>query len=370
MGAGVWLAAALIAVLAIAVVVLLISDKQKKKAEGFTAAARAQAAASGVEAQLDTGKHPKLILRIGAPPRGQFEVRREGEADRLVESLSLARTIRTSEPSFAERFHVDSDDEAFASAYFADPAKRAAVETLFAAGCTRLSWYDGRATAVWEGYQPKDEDAGFVGGAAAALKALTVNVAAAAPGPAPLAEGGWTEKKFKSYVGPAMIVGFVAIYAMLMFGTSLYGRPVEGFEMFAASLRFSIPAAVIAFAIGASRIAGKSWFLKGAGRLALAAALIFPSLGYVGFQLANSCLDTAPAASFVVPVTGKHYNSGKHRSYYVHVQAWRPGLYDPRFEVSWSTYNRVVQGRTRAHLATRPGRLGHEWLVSLEFTDS
>ena len=362
------LVAVVLGVVAVAIVcAVVLSFKQKGRASGFLAAARAQALKSRVNLELSEGKYPKLTLRVRATDRGQFAVRREGAADRLIEGLSLARPIRTSDPAFSGRYHIDSDDEAFASAFFSDLGKRAAVEAVFAAGVTSLAWEDGHATALWDGFQPKDDNAGFVGAAAAALRALTLNVPAA--GPAPLVAGGWTEKSFNSRAGIAIFIGFIAVYATMIGARFLPGRPIDGWEMFMASLRVSSPLAVLAVLGGLSRALGKSWFLKAAGKLLLASALLFPALGYVVYELANSLLDGGAAASFVLPVVEKHSSSGKHTSYYVTVESWRPGQYAHSFEVGYSIYSGVQKGRTRVHLTTRPGRLGHEWIVSLEFKE-
>jgi len=360
--------AVLVVVAAAIVGAVVLSFKQRGVASGFRDAARAQALKSRASLALIEGKNPKLTLSVRAAGRGQFEVRREGTADRLVESLSLARPVRTADPAFGDRFHIDSDDEAFASAYFADAGKRSAVEALFAAGCTSLEWDDGHATAVWAGFTPKDENADFVGAAASALQALTLNVPAT--GPAPLDGGGLSEKKFNGWFAMAITAGFVVLYATLMFGSSFAWRPVDGWALLMDSLRVSLPLGAVVFLGCASVLRGKSWFLQAAGKLLLGSAILFPTISYLGFEFVNGALDAAPAASYVLPVTGTHRTSGKHTSYYIHVASWRPGVYDPRFEVGWSAYRSAVPGRTRAHLTTRPGRLGHEWIVSLAFSDS
>jgi hypothetical protein len=360
---------AVLTVVATAVaLVVVMSRKQKSVVAGFLAAARAQALKSRAGVELNQGKYPKLILRVRAPDHGQFEVRREGAADRLVESLSLARPVRTSDPAFGERFHVDSDDEAFASAFFADLGKRTAVSALFAAGCTAVKWEDGHATAVWEGFAPKDPNADFVGAAASALRTLTLNVPAA--GPAPLAADGWSERKFSGLAAAGIVAGLVSVYATVMFDVQMPWRPVDGFGLFRDSLRFSVPLAVVFTGGCLSVLRGKSWFLMAAGKLLLMSALFFPAAGYLGYACVNGALDEAAAESFVLPVTGTRRSSGKHTSYYIYVAPWRPGQDNPRFSVGSAAYRSARPGRTRAHLTTRPGRLGREWIVSLSFSDS
>ena len=348
------------------IVAVVLSFKQKGRTSGFLAAARAQALKSRVNLEMHEGKNPSLTLRVRSADRGQFEVRREGAADRLIEGLSLARPIRTADPAFSDRYHIDSDDEAFATAYFADMGKRSAVEAVFAAGFTSLAWEEGHASAVWEGFQPKDDNADFVGAASAALRALTLNVPAVAP--APLVAGGLVEKTFNSYAGIGTFVGFIAVYATVVFNGSFYGRPIDGWALFMASLRISLPLAGACVLAGLSAVRGKSWFLKAAGKLIMAAALLFPSLGFVGYELVNSLLDGGAPESFTLSVTDKYQSSGKHTSYYVYVSPWRSGQYNPRFEVGYGVYHNVVKGRTQVQLTTRPGRLGHEWIVSLGFT--
>jgi len=359
----------ILAIVAVSIVTaVVLSGRQKGIVSGFLAAARAQALRSRVSLDLNQGRSPRLTLSVRAPARGQFEVSREGAVDRLVEGVALSQPVRTPDPAFAERFHIDSDDEPFASAFFSDAAKRAAVETLFAAGCAELTWEDGYATAVWPGFSPKDENADFVGAAAAALRALTVDVPASSS--APLSADGWSEKTFNAYAGQGLFVGFVAVYATMMLYRLLPGRPVDGVELFTASLKFSAPAAAL-FVLGVlSRVRGKSWFLKAAGKLLLGSVMVFAPFGYVGCVLVNSLLDFAPAQSFVLPVVRKYRTSGRHTSYYVYVPAWGPGVSDPSFEVGSSTFDGVHEGRTKAHLTVRPGFLGHAWIVSLEFADS
>ncbi|HEX4047565.1 MAG TPA: hypothetical protein VH309_07015 [Elusimicrobiota bacterium] len=356
----------LVAVVAAIACAVFLGLNQKKTADGFEAAALSQAAASNAELEWRRGKNPRLTLRVRTPDRGQFELRRESAFDRAVEGLSLARAIGTADPEFGERFHIDSDDEAFASAFFSDAAKRSAAQALFAAGFTSLAWQDGYATAVWDGFRPSSEDAGFIAAAGAALRALTAGV----PASASAREAGLTEKIFNRCAGIAIVAGFVAVYAAILSARFLPGRPVDGWALFRDSLRASAPLGAL-FVWGLlTAVRGKTWFVTAAGKALLASALLFPSLGYVGCQLLNSLLDEGAPASFVLPVLDKHVTRGKHTSYYVYVAPWRPGQSDPRFEVGYSTYLSVQTGRTKARLTTRPGRLGREWIVSLGFADS
>jgi hypothetical protein len=363
-----WIGFVLFNVVAVIAVAVVVSVRKKGPVGGFLLAAQAQALKSSVGLQLNQGKYPKLTLSLRAADCGQFEVRREGAADRFVEGLSLARAIRTADPAFGDRYHIDSDDEPFASAFFSDQSKRSAVESLFASGCTSLAWSEGQATAVWDGFRPRDENADFVGAAAAALRALTLNVPPSAA--AAVSAGGWSEKDFDSKAGIALVAGFISIYATVACARFMPGRPIDGGALFMASLRVSTPLAGVFIFACLSAVRGKSWFLKAVGKLLLASVLLFPALGYVGYESANSLLDGGEARSYVLPVVGKYRSTGKHTSYYVDVSPWRPGQHDHRFEVSPSTYSRAQQGRTQARLTIRPGRFGHEWIVSLEFVDS
>ncbi|HBA60143.1 MAG TPA: hypothetical protein DCZ92_04885 [Elusimicrobia bacterium] len=81
----------------------------------------------------------------------------------------------------------------------------------------------------------------------------------------------------------------------------------------------------------------------------------------------NGARDTAPAAIHRAEVKGKRRTRGDDPSHYALLKSWRPGTDTEKIIISPREYDRLTPGRTTAVVSTRPGRLGHEWIVGFSF---
>ena len=345
------------------VFVAIYGKRQEERAKAFAVAAASAAERFGARSLLVRGKYPKLLVSVAVPPGGQLEIRAEGSVDRAAESLGFEERVLTGDPSFDERFHVDTDEPEFAQALLASSSARAAVERVFASGFLRLSWKEeGLLAAEWPGFTPKEgSEPALVGDAAQALGAL----AAAAPSVV-TPPSGLTQRAFGRATAGAIAVAGALLYGALIFAEFMPGRPVNGGALFLACLRPAAALEAAALVVLAAALRGKSWFAKGFGSAAFCGLLLFPTLCYYSMLIYNAKFDDSPVASWDLPIVSTYRSSGKHTDYYVDVPDWHGASRSRRLHVGYGLYARARAAGARLRLATRPGRLGHEWIVAMD----
>jgi len=88
---------------------------------------------------------------------------------------------------------------------------------------------------------------------------------------------------------------------------------------------------------------------------------------YFGEVWANGVYDTGQPAVHAAAVLDAKATGRRERDHYVTLRAWSPGRDTERLRVTKEQYLRLRPGSTVARVTTRPGFLGHEWLVGLDF---
>jgi uncharacterized protein (DUF697 family) len=98
------------------------------------------------------------------------------------------------------------------------------------------------------------------------------------------------------------------------------------------------------------------------------ALLLFGGLyGYGAVAVADAVGDQTTPQHFVVHVTGKHFTSGRSRSYYLELEPWGPLELPNTLSVSQSIYDKATPGDDVC-LDLRPGRLNASWYTQVSST--
>jgi hypothetical protein len=305
-----------------------------------------------------------LITRISAP--GSFQLEKRGVADSIFEGLGLEGKIATSDSQFDSRCHIVSDEAEFAAAYFGSAKKRAAVEALFGEGCTRIELDEAGLQAVWTPFQIKEgTSVEFIKRSLAPLAVLAEEFPQGLP-PAP--PSGLSKRQFDRAFGFGLMA-LMAAYILLPLAAGIMGFiPLDRGKVFLDSLRYSGPALGIFLFLVIPALKGKSWFPAAILKTALFALVFFLLAGYWGEVCVNSRLDDAPPRAHQEAIIQKYQTHSRNSTgYHVVMRSWRPGRATEELRVSGRAYQAVEPGHSLATVLTKPGYLGHEWVVSYRF---
>ena len=304
----------------------------------------------------------RLILSLEAAAAGALTLRREGSGDIAMERLGLESDVESGDPLFDDAFHVDTDDDAFAAAYFASQKKREAAKALFAAGCSLLELDGTGLRAYWSPFQIKEStDAGFVREALPQLAALASDL----PAPPPGAVGAGLTRKTAGTVFGLMLGAAAAGYILLpiFLGDR---QPIDGWDFFVFTLRWSAPAWLALVAAAGFALKGKSWFLAGLSQTAFAGALLAGVAGYWGGVYVNAGRDPSEPVLHQSAVSGRHeYHGRNSTTYTLYLRSWRREG-NENIDVRRSVFERAAEG-CAADVRTKPGALGFEFITDLSF---
>src|SRR5262249_29136188 len=95
------------------------------------------------------------------------------------------------------------------------------------------------------------------------------------------------------------------------------------------------------------------------------ALLLFGTLyGYGVVVAADAVGDESTPAQYSVHVIGKHYTSGRSRSFYLDLEPWGPVQRQNSIGVSKTDYDKAAPG-DKVCLELRPGRLNRAWYTEV-----
>jgi hypothetical protein len=137
--------------------------------------------------------------------------------------------------------------------------------------------------------------------------------------------------------------------------------------LFVATLKFSVPALAIFLFYAARAVSGHSRSHRDlllAGVLALSGFILS---GYGVAGLYNGMSDFAlPEAHRALVLDKQTLRSKNSTSYHLYAQSWKAGRGVEDLTTESAVYQRVVPGKDRAVVYTKPGKLGFEWRVSFK----
>lgn len=299
---------------------------------------------------------PSLRVTIDSALGQPFQVVREGRTQRVSKEIGLSAEIQTGDPSFDQKFYIETDAVEFTRALLMRDEARAAVRTLFGIGFTTVCQSMGRLQAVWSPFKlHADVDPSVVSGAVAQLATLvhsmpTVPVTAQ---PARLGVG-------KTI--PAGTAAMIVLVLGLSFGAAPF-RPLDSGAVLRDSLRYSIPALLMWLAFAFVQLKGRSTAYKELGLVALLSVVCLVPGGSATEILVNGLADAGPSSTHDTQVVRTYSSGGRRTTYHVLVKSWRYQRRTEDFTVPSSVY-RHAHPHERIEVVTKPGRLGFEWLVS------
>ena len=294
---------------------------------------------------------------------GGFEVSPEGAVERFFKNAGIDREVQTPEEEFNRRFYIASDTPQFAQDYFLSAEKREAVTRLFDGKASTVTHKGRHVTVTWKGSSAHADGVTAMKSTAGALAALAKDIPACPDAASSAGTEGQSSSSRTLMIGLA--AGSLAAGLISVIWTST-GYPVyDAWKLFLFSLKFSLPALVIFLYFAVTSLAGNSRSHKDiltAGFLAFAGFLMLGA-GITG--LYNGMKDASPPAGHEAIVLDKRtYKSKNSRTYKLIVQSWRPGNAIEDLPTNRGTFQRVVPGKRKVVVYTRPGKLGFEWFVS------
>jgi len=287
----------------------------------------------------------RLSLTLPMRAQGSFLVERRGLADKLFERLASGGRITTSDPAFDDRWHLVSDTRPFVEAFFRAPEQRLAVAALFGEGCSRVVLAEQGLQVLWTPFPIQETtEAGFLRRSLPHLTTLAEAVPATLPpDPAPTQQGGLGQRQFDTLFAVSFSILSVLLFVFMIAPSTAGGTTLDLGAVFWHSLTFSLPLCGIGLLLAAVLLRRRSWFRSAMTEVVVLLLLGGPSLGYLAVLHLNRWLDAAPPSS------------------------WRPGHALEELTLPGALTRALLPGRNRAVVVTRPGRLGHEWVVDLRF---
>ena len=276
----------------------------------------------------------------------------------MAKRLGIAVELQTGDAGFDAATYVATDEVTFTRRFLAAPEKRETARDLIHDGFDEIS-HDGKtmeascSPSKLRGggsdrtllplceSMPEDTYEGRIGGAPA-----------------------WRVKR-NGVIGVS-VASAVAGVALLAWGNQAF-TPLDGGQIFEATLRLSLPALALFLVLAVALLKGRSRSHNDLLLVLLISTCGAISMGHGGTLVANGRLDRGEATAHDALVLDRRESKPRRRSrnYYVIVESWRDGREVEEIEVSSRLYEGAGRRGARLLVTTRPGRLGHEWIAQL-----
>jgi hypothetical protein len=312
------------------------------------------------------GRNSPSILTVSAPclSCGEFTVEPEGKLDKLSKDIGFSSELQTGDSDFDTNYYILSDSVDFTRAYFQSPQKREAIKNLFRFGFNKIK-YDGKNIAVtWTGFDKSGFSDALVTETIAQLAKLSESIPDYFADQEFLGIPRLRIKAIILYLFPCL-VGAATVVSLFW---SLRYQPLDGFDVFVRSLLFSVPATAVYLIFTGLMIRGRAAAHKDFIRIAVIALISFLLFTNNVFIIVNGVKDNNPAAFHIAKVVNKYWTRHKNSTtYYLVVQSWRPGHYTEKFMLGAKAYQLIRPGISETGIASKPGALGFERVVSMKF---
>ncbi len=307
----------------------------------------------------------RLRVWLECPSRGSFTLRPENLFDRVAKRLGIAVELQTGDAGFDAATYVATDEVTFTRRFLAAPEKRETARDLIHDGFDEIS-HDGKTMEA--SCSPSKLDGGadrmILEGAVRRLLPLCESM------PEDTYEGriggapAWRVKR-NGVIGVS-VASAVAGVALLAWGDHAF-TPLDGGQIFEATLRLSLPALALFLVLAVALLKGRSRSHNDLLLVLLISTCGAISMGHGGTLVANGRLDRGEATAHDALVLERRESQSRRRSrnYYVIVESWRDGREVEEIEVSSRLYEGAGRRGARLLVTTRPGRLGHEWIAQL-----
>jgi hypothetical protein len=295
-----------------------------------------------------------LRVSLDSPMRAPFEVRRQ---DRPLprKSTGLALELRSRDAGPDPSFETDAESPVHA--FLQSDDVRAAIQSIFGLGFTRVRQSGQRLESVWSPFKPTDDiDPSLITGTVESLAAIARNLPMASPmTPAP--------RRFTVKGLHAFGVVLVAVLFGLSLATLRY-RPLDPGALMRDSLHYSIPALLLWLGVVFVFLRGErpTRTRRQLVLLAFLSVVAFAIGGDALEMITNGYSDAGAPSAHEAQVIGKYSTGGRSTTYHLYVTSWRRPRQRENLVVSRDAYGRA-RLRGGITVVTKPGRLGYEWVV-------
>ncbi|MDX1779154.1 MAG: hypothetical protein R3339_09765, partial [Thermodesulfobacteriota bacterium] len=306
-------------------------------------------------------------IKIECPSSGVFSINRETGFDRFFKSLGITREIQTGDKKFDQKFFINTNSLEFTRAFFMNPEKCLTVKNIFEHGFTRVE-HDGKTmAAICSPVQFKEElDQTVIQKIVSFLEELSEHINEH-PGEGILqGSQDWKIKRIVAFSIPILL--FIVGIPTFFLGLFEY-TPLDKWELFLTTLKFSAPSFLFFLIIALKLIKGRSSSHRELIIILALSLVAFPGAGMGVGSFLNGWLDQSGSTSHEVLVMEKYTTSTKNgKNYHLILKSWRENRYSEKLRVSSSEYMRVKPDRTKMKVVTKPGHYGFEWVVSAGIT--
>ena len=308
-------------------------------------------------------KNQPSYFKVGVScfSRGEFQLTRENPGDRFFRNLGICCEIQTGDPAFDREFYIQTDHVAFASAYFAQEDKRRTAEELFRMGFNKIT-HNGRILEVYQSpYSLSDRlNEEFILATVSPIKTLIKNIPQDFPQDYMAGIPSWKMRRHICYgIG---ILSLAAGFFLLVFSSSSY-KPLDEWDVFVFSLKYSLPSFVLVMMVVVQLIKGRSSSHRELLTIFFICLFGVPMTVDGAVTVMNGYGDTASVRGHRCRIIDRYTTHSKSSTYYyIQVESWRKERTRETLDVPSSVYDRAFPGKIM-DISTKPGRYGFEWLV-------
>lgn len=299
---------------------------------------------------------------LDSPSQGGFKIGRERVLDTFFKRLGIAVEIQTGDAEFDGLFYIRTDHVAFTRSFLYVPETRESMKVVHRLGFTELS-HDGKSieAKISPFNLPKMNTSLNTDAVLGELVELARRMPADSVEKSYTGMPGWKLRRNAVYtINTVVVAGGVGL---LVWGLASY-TPLRAFDIFIWSTEFSIPALLLFMVAMVYLLKGRSSshtdLLINFGM----AAIGLPLACFGGAMSLNGYLDVSEIRYYDTKVIGKRYSTSRNSTnYYASLESWNPDRQREEVRINQSIYRKINAGGTIMTIATRPGRLGFEWIV-------
>jgi hypothetical protein len=315
------------------------------------------------------------IFCVEVPCRsiGKFVIDEEGDADKIAKKIGVASEIQTGDPSFDNDYYIRTDTLNFTSNFFADPLNRAAIRKLFDMGSAGIV-YTGKGFKIQ--VMINSVEPLLLSERIRQMAQILLDLSKRLPQAYP------ADDQKTAFVAPLVRVVFTSVTiifcsAIIIFGSVLLLSdeyvPVDKWEVFLCSLKYSLPIFVIYFLFVLHLLKKELTSHRNFIEIIVFSFLALLYGGYITETIINITKDKAMPTVRMVLVLDKYVDMRHDRGHYgistphyhLITQSWRSNHKTEDVEfMDGDSFDYVKPAQTKIQVVTKPGFLAHEWYVS------
>lgn len=310
-----------------------------------------------------------LRVSIECASQGEFRIVKEVARDYFLKNIGIAMELQTGDAEFDKAFFIQTDSDEFARDFFKSAEKRKAIKAIFDKGMTSIQ-HNGKLFRVEVALEKVEKtlNKGFITSLVEPLHVLTQGLPSHFT---PQKIFGMRKGKVKRVGAWIFLASFLA-FGLYYFMTDAWNHPYPLTGGDGALSGFFKPALLLCvfFAVVAVAAFKDTSYSTDFLYFILMSPLTFMA-GIYFCQIINGALDFSPASRHAVKVINKFVSGGSDEkpSYYVYVPSLEHPGRTSNLVISENEFWKILPGETMLEVATKPGRLGVEWVASAKVQD-